>query len=110
MVKGVCVYRHVKVIFVRGVSDPKRRTRLVDLFLIILGIVLFICGFYTWQSFNSISGTFLSVLENQGYNIPASVSIKFRQITLVYLLVTAIGCLLVFVGAVNEATSFFEVK
>jgi hypothetical protein len=75
-----------------------------------LGLALFMSGIYTWLSFNSLSGTFFSVLESQGYNIPSSISTKFMQITLTYFLVTIIGFLLITVGTINEVASIFEVK
>ncbi len=95
---------------VKHLLESKLKTHIIDGVLIGFGILLLLLGVFTWQSFNSVSETLVSVLEGYGYNIPASVSIRFRQLTVMYLLVTVMGCILAIIGMANEVTSLFEVK
>ncbi|MGD8507242.1 MAG: hypothetical protein PVF15_11355 [Candidatus Bathyarchaeota archaeon] len=92
------------------ISNKKHVTRLINVILVGLGLVLFVFGIFTWQSFDSVSGIFISMLEGGGYAIPDSIATWFKQITIMYVLITVIGMILAFVGGINELDSFFEVK
>lgn len=88
----------------------ERKTHLINGVFIGMGMMIVLDGFLAWFGANSLLGTLVSVLEQRGYSIPSSALIDLNQMTLLCAVMIVFGFVLLLVGVINEATSFFKVK